>query len=244
VNATAHEPILDLATFEAVQAKLSDGVRPARRHDGPALLAGLARCASCGHVMSRGNSSGRPSYICHGDHSGERCPCAAAISCARLDAHIKSIALPELALLEVTASAGDRVGNAQAALAAAERELAAYLQAVSAADVGTEAFAAGARNRRDAVDAAREGLRAELSRARSRRTSAAAPMHGRISTLTSATPSYTASSPRWSSARPAVGERCPSTIRVRVLAHGTELDLPRNGGHEPGGDRPDPVPGR
>lgn len=58
VKTEAHEPILKPGVFEAVQAKLDSASRPPRGSQAPMLLAGLVRCASCGHVMTRGNSGG------------------------------------------------------------------------------------------------------------------------------------------------------------------------------------------
>jgi site-specific DNA recombinase len=232
VNPTAHEAILDPEMFEAIQAKLANGARPARRHDGPALLAGLVRCASCGHVMTRGSVSGRPNYVCPGTHSGGRCPSAAAISCARLNAYAEPIALGELRRLEVTASEGDRVKRAQAALSGAERELGGYLGAISADDVGPQAFAAGARKRRDAVDAAREDLRGELARqpaspvvGTGADTWAQLDAHERNTLLRSLFSTVIV--------RPAGrGRKVPVAERARVIAHGAGLRLPegRNGG--------------
>ncbi len=165
VNPTAHEPLIDPLTFERVQRRLDDGrrTRPPRSDDGPALLAGLVRCASCGHVMTRGGHAKLRGYVCPGRHSGERCPHPGAITCSLLDAYVEPLALAELERLDVSARAGHGVDRAQAKLDAAEHELSAYLKAVSAADIGPKAFGDGARERHDAVERAREQLRDELA---------------------------------------------------------------------------------
>lgn len=165
VNPAAHEPILDPETFEAVQAKLSSRVRPHRRSDGPALLAGLVRCVSCGHLMTRGRSGPERAYHCPKRHSGTWCPAPASIACSRLDPHVEQIALAELRRLRVTATQGDRAGAARLELAEAERQLAAYLEAVDAAGIGSGDAAAGMRQRRERVDIARDRMQAEIARA-------------------------------------------------------------------------------
>lgn len=232
INPKAHDAILDVSTFEAVQAKLADGVRPARNGDGPALLAGLVRCASCGHVMTRGTSKGAKVYSCPKNHSGGRCPTPAAVSCERLDGLVEPLALAELARLHVSASEGDHVGRAQAALADAGRELTTYLEAVSAADVGAEGFSAGARQRRDQVDAARDELRAELARRPALPTIGSGAdvwgdleAHERNTLLRGLLAAVVV--------RPVGrGRRVPIADRARVLARGADLALPNgNNGH-------------
>lgn len=151
VNPSAHPPILDPDTFAAVQAKLARNPRPARNTDGPALLAGLVRCTSCGHVMTRGRSSGTYFYTCPTYHSGERCPRGASITTRRLDAYVEPIALAELAKLHGMGSEGGRVDKLREELRAAERSLDAYLEAVSPEDVGALAFRRAARSRREKV---------------------------------------------------------------------------------------------
>lgn len=153
----AHKPLIEEDLFNAVQ---QGGVRPGRIQSDerrtPALLAGLVRCAACGHVMSRGKTGGRYAYICPANHSGERCPARAAISCHLLDPFVVDLALTELQQVQSRAGQGDALQDARTATANAERELSAYLSAVSAAAVGAEPFAAGAAERRDRLDAALE----------------------------------------------------------------------------------------
>jgi DNA invertase Pin-like site-specific DNA recombinase len=75
VNETAHEPLVTVDEFLAAQsAQCSRGPRV---RDEPALLAGLVRCAGCGHVMSRGRTKAEV-YACHGRMSAGRCPAPAA----------------------------------------------------------------------------------------------------------------------------------------------------------------------
>lgn len=158
VNPDAHPAIITVEEFEAVNAMRAPA-RTARAATEPALLAGLIVCASCGHVMSRTQVRTRKgvhwNYACHRNHSAGRCPGSASIALARVDSHVEEIALQELAKLATRAShVGTELEKARAALAAAERELAAYLEGVEAAGLAPEQWAAGARRRREAVDQA------------------------------------------------------------------------------------------
>lgn len=233
VNADAHEPLIDADTFDAAQAAIARNPRPPRRAAGVALLAGLVRCASCGHVMSR-KSSGGVTYSCAPHKSAGRCPAPAGIAEARLDEHVEAIALARLARLHVEAAErGDGVERARRELADAEAELSAYVSAVSAAVVGAAVFAEGARVRREAVDAARERLRQELARA-------------------PAVLKYPTTREAWEELSVAEhnellrsllacvivapagrGRRVPVGERVRVLRHGAKLALPRGVGGQP-----------
>lgn len=164
VNPAAHEPILDLATFEAVQAKLADRSRPARSGP-PALLAGLVRCASCGHVMTRGSSKGGSAYICPAYHSGERCPGPTSIGCSRVEPYVEAIALRELERLQSAGSAGDAVTAARQQVDIDRAELQAYLTAVAAAGIGAADAAEGMRVRQRRLERSEATLRQEMARA-------------------------------------------------------------------------------
>jgi DNA invertase Pin-like site-specific DNA recombinase len=164
----AHEAIIDADTFDAVQ-KLRGRTRPPRSADKtPALLAGVIRCASCGHRMTRTSSSSkdRPAtltYACPRNHSGRRCPQPAAIACAIVDEHVTRLAIAELDRVRGHAGLGDALQTLREQRAAAEAELDAYLGAISVNDVGEKAFAAGAAKRRQAIDDALVAERRELA---------------------------------------------------------------------------------
>lgn len=135
--------------------------RSARSREDVALLAGLVRCASCGHVMSRRTGT---TYTCHQHHSAGECPRPAAITKATLDAHVEQIALKELKKLEPRATNGERVEGLRSELRVAQRELEAYLEGVAAAGLTIEQYAKGARLRRDELDRRRERLAEALAR--------------------------------------------------------------------------------
>jgi hypothetical protein len=160
----AHEPLVDRATFEAA---LAPGISHGPHHRAEAAkLAGLARCGTCGGNMSRaGSGTKKPyeSYTCT-----TRCSAPARVSLPALDRHVLGLVVERLAASEQVAGVRLRKGTgdvqkAEAVLAEAEAELNAYMEAVSVADVGAEAFSRGARQRRAAVDQARVRL-AEASR--------------------------------------------------------------------------------
>jgi site-specific DNA recombinase len=160
----AHEPLVDRATYEAA---LRTGISQGPRHRPErAKLAGLARCATCGGNMSRAGS-GRKKFYEHYACT-TRCAAPAKVSLPALDRHVLSLVLERLEGSQQVAATRLRKGTsavqeAERALANAEAELDAYLAAISVADVGAEAFARGARDRREAVDEARRALAAVSS---------------------------------------------------------------------------------
>lgn len=162
VNPTAHPALVDEETFERAQQRRS--ARPAKRQNGPALLAGIVRCVSCGKVMTRHTSKGGHVYGCVVHHSGGRCPHPASIAMHRLDPYVEAIALRELAKLRIDAAEGGGVENARRAVVEAQRALDAFLDAIDPQDVGAEAFNRAARKKRAAVDDAQDELRAALDR--------------------------------------------------------------------------------
>lgn len=236
VNPDAHEPVIDQRTFDEVQRKLASNTRPARSVTGPALLAGLVRCASCGHVMTRTGRGSNASkhdhnYVCVRQHSGESCPAPAGIVARCLDEYVERVALAELRRLQVEVAESDGVTEAQAAVASAELELDAYLDAVRAADVGAEAFARGAKKRSEAVEVAKDALYAALARRPADPSLGSGAdawqdldPHERNTLLRSLLAAVIV--------RPAgKGRRVPVEDRVRVVAYGTDLRLPPNRGH-------------
>ncbi len=242
VNAAAHPSLVGVDLFESAQRATARPPR-AKSENVPALLAGLVRCAACGHVMSRAGRSDARAYTCQANHSGAKCPAPAAVAAGKLDAYVEQIAVAELERLAVIASAERRVESARTDLARADADLRAYLTAISPLDVGEDAFAEGARGRRDAVDAARRRLGGELARA---------PQvpgiesggdawgildgHARNALLRSLLAAVVV---RRAGGR---GVLIPLAERVRVLAFGAEVRLPRRTGHEGAGIVPIPFP--
>lgn len=227
VNVEAHEPILDPEIFEAVQARLANAPRPARRDDGGlVLLAGLVRCAGCGHVMTRATSNGGIAYSCVRNHSGARCPEPATIMASRVDRYVEEIALAELERLEADASPAGDLSPLREEVQAAEADLSGYLQAVDVAGIGAPDAAAGMRTRRERVDVARERLRAAMARvpqapilrggreawARLNRSEQNELLRSLLAVVI---------------VRRTRGATIPVGERVRVLRYGADLELPR-----------------
>jgi site-specific DNA recombinase len=151
VNKTAHLPLVSRELFEAAQH--APRRRPARKADGPALLAGLARCAGCGHLMSR--RAGRAhTYYCN---IAGRCPQPASVTVALADDYVERVALPELERLRVSSTPGRELDQARRAVERAEAELAAFVK-VDLAALGATLYEQQARKRRDAVGEAQAAL--------------------------------------------------------------------------------------
>jgi DNA invertase Pin-like site-specific DNA recombinase len=163
VNTEAHPPIVTLAQFEAVQ---TEQPRPPRSQDlEVALLAGIVRCASCGHRMSR-HTGKHPVYACSPLKSGGRCPRPAAVALQRLEDYVEQVALAELDAISLGGTGAQTdLGAAQKDLADARAELDAYIAATSAASIGPEAFARGLEARQEAVEAAEERVGAARDQA-------------------------------------------------------------------------------
>lgn len=155
VNLAAHPPIVTVDEFDAAQ--LARRVRGPRESTVPALLAGLTRCAGCGHVMSRNNLV----YGCSVNKSAGRCPEPASVTMTRLDAILERVAILELARLSATAAqdTGDS-DRARARQSAARRDLAVFLEVTASAGLEADTLAAGIRQRQEAVRVADDEVRA------------------------------------------------------------------------------------
>ena len=164
VNPTAHEAIIDRATWEAAQVR---NPRPPRNGGPPALLAGLVRCGSCGGSMTpSADGYGSRQYRCMGlpRANGKRCKREAIISQKKLDAYVEGLVLPHIATISTEASARTgEVERLELALEAAEAELGDYLADRELREaVGRDRHLAGARERREKIDQ----LTGDLVRAR------------------------------------------------------------------------------
>lgn len=241
VNEDAHEAILDPETFEAVQARLAKAPRPARGGGKMVLLAGLVRCAGCGHVMTRATSNGGIAYSCVRNHSGVRCPEPAAIMAERIDRYVEAVALAQLDRLEVDAATAGDLTSLQDELRVAESDLSGYLQAVDVAGIGAPDAAAGMRSRRERVDAARDDLRAAMARApqvpklRGGREGWARLSRSEQNELLRSLLAVVI-------VRRVQGATVPVAERVRVLRFGADIELPRGRTGSPSGIVPLPWP--
>jgi hypothetical protein len=174
----AHEPLVDRGLWEAVNANRQQMRAPNRRPE-PALLAGLVRCAGCGGPMSRGSGGRRRNaagqiVVYEAYECLSRCGQAAKMSVPALNRFVLAQTLARLgrsAAVDASTKRTDEVAAGRLELDRCEHELAAYLAAVSAVEVGEAAFAQAARSRREAVDEARRQLaEAELAARQNGRT--------------------------------------------------------------------------
>lgn len=154
VNASAHPAIVPADLFAVVQA--ARGVRPPRQTNFEASWAtGLVRCQACGYRMTRSNSGRYAQFTCRILHSGARCPAPSSIAVKRLERYLDAVVRQELSGINLRPSRRTGEGEKLREHAARMRaELDAYVVAVSAADIGAQAFAAGASTRRKAVEEA------------------------------------------------------------------------------------------
>lgn len=157
VNAEAHTPLIDRATFEAVQARLAE---PVPRRTARALfpLSGVGSCASCGShlVGGRGGLDARRTYRCS---NRKTCTAPVALSAAPLEAFVVAH------LREAFNHPGFRVGGldediaaAEAALLEAERELDLFASDIEARRLLGERYHQHLAERVGAIDSLREQL--------------------------------------------------------------------------------------
>jgi hypothetical protein len=165
------------------------------------------------------------------------------VTLALIDSHVDAIAIRELKRLSVEARSGGDANCARVQLDRAENELATYLEAVEAADVGAEAFAAGARKRREAVDRAQGELQAELARR------PAMPISGTGAEVWETLDAQERNTVLRGLLAAVVvrraggrGARVPLADRVRVFTFGADIDLPSRGGGEAAGIIPIDLP--
>lgn len=159
-----HEPILDATTFDAVAVALKSTPRPARRvDDGPALLAGIVRCGSCGRLMTR-KTSARVLYGCVVHHSGGRCEAPASITAARLDEHVEILARERYATVRVRGDAVSDVGAAEGRLTDVRSGIARVVRTLAAAGLDENDAADELRDLRGQLRDAEQGLREARAR--------------------------------------------------------------------------------
>lgn len=160
----AHPAIVDERTWTLAQRK---GHRP--RHDGSlasqGVLAGLLRCAGCGHVLTvtgNGPAGARfASYTCRKARASGVCPAPASAAVAKVDA----LVLPELDRRATPADvegARARAETTAQALDAVEAELDAFLAAALVGELGRDRYAREVARRREAVEGATAAHREAL----------------------------------------------------------------------------------
>ncbi len=156
-NPSAHKALVDESTWQAAQE--AAGERPVNRMGG-SLLAGVLRCEGCGYVLKPDSMKDRDGsklrlYRCRTERSTGRCPSPASVLGNVIEPHVVGTFFDGLKGMRAEGVAmADDLRAAEETVKRAEREMTTYLAAVSAADIGAEAFAAGARQRRESVEEA------------------------------------------------------------------------------------------
>jgi len=166
VNATAHDPIVDLATWTAAQHPNAIGsVALARTSEQSAwLLTGLLRCHACGYSMQGTKTSrGKRIYRCQRRHASGMCPAPARIDAGTVEDGAVAAFWSLTADLEAkgTTDTSCDLGALQAALQLAEQRLA-QVESEDMQDALGERWSSVVRERR----AARDAAAGELGRAR------------------------------------------------------------------------------
>jgi site-specific DNA recombinase len=162
VTRDAHLPLVTRGEFEAAQIAEVDGRHNGRRPDGGALLAGIIRCDSCGHTMTRisDGARGYAYYKCRKRNGDGICAAPVGISQRKADPYVEEMFLRQADLAVKSEPADDTVGRAVAALDAAERELSEYQSLNLVTEVGREEFMRQVQARQGTVDDARRALAA------------------------------------------------------------------------------------
>jgi Recombinase/Recombinase zinc beta ribbon domain/Resolvase, N terminal domain len=159
VNPAAHEPIVDLATWEAAQHPNGRRLQ-APRGEGNFLLTGLMRCQACGHVMQATTTSrGKRIYRCVRRHAGGECPQPARVYADAIEPEAERAFWAVTEDLSATPldDDGDHLRELEAQLAIAERRLA-HAMTPEVQDAAGEGWAPMLRERRAERDAAAEAL--------------------------------------------------------------------------------------
>jgi DNA invertase Pin-like site-specific DNA recombinase len=169
VNPNAHEPIVTAAEWQAAN---SAPVLAAARSKKPNLLGGIVRCAACRYVLAPNRpatyypATYAPSYRCRKTHAAGVCPVPAFINMPKLDSYVETVWREQMAaeaLLVLPDS--EALQRATDALSAAQEELAAFAQDLTARRVLGRGYHAALETRAAAVNDAQAELQRAIARA-------------------------------------------------------------------------------
>jgi site-specific DNA recombinase len=150
---SSHPALVDERTWQLSQR---DGKRP--KHDGSlasqGILAGFIRCAGCGHMLTV-SASGPPaarvaSYTCRRVRASGVCPAPASGTVDKVDAVVGPGLAARVGSVDLEAAPVE-LHDAQAAFAAASRELDEFLAAGLISELGPELYRREVARRREAV---------------------------------------------------------------------------------------------
>jgi DNA invertase Pin-like site-specific DNA recombinase len=163
VNLAAHEPIVDLALWQAAQHPRGKRLAPLRSESGGYLLAGLARCATCGYSMQGTvTSRGKRIYRCTRIRAGGICPAPARVSAEALERGAVAAFWELTADLEAERRRDDsldKIGELERELERASDQLAQWSSPEVQETIGDlPEYVTGLRERRKARDSAAGAL--------------------------------------------------------------------------------------
>lgn len=173
-KASAHDPLVTRAAWEAAQARNGRPLASPRKGDG-LLLAGLVRCAGCRYLAKadhmRDRDGGRLGlYRCRNRHAAGKCGSPATVLARVLDPFVEAAFLealrPEGPLAEASASTAD-VDKALELFEEAERELITYRDTpgIVTAVGGQASFLEGLQSRAETLEDSRRKLAEASERA-------------------------------------------------------------------------------
>jgi site-specific DNA recombinase len=138
VKASAHEAILSEAEFDAAQVAKPMRTPEPKAYSSGALLAGLARCAGCGHTLKIVvGYGGRLRYYCKAAHTSGPCPARCLVRVDELDPWVEEWflrAIKDNVRVASAVAARERAAETQRAVSEAEAELSAFVKITSALD--------------------------------------------------------------------------------------------------------------
>jgi DNA invertase Pin-like site-specific DNA recombinase len=96
VNAEAHEPVVDLVTFEAAQSPrpvpMPSRSKADNKNGSPYSASGIVRCMACGYALQGTRTShGHRIYRCIRRHAGGVCPAPVRVSAKLVEAGAESV---------------------------------------------------------------------------------------------------------------------------------------------------------
>jgi hypothetical protein len=163
VNTNAHEPIVDLATWQAAQNPKGRQLARPRSERRGYLLSGILRCAGCGYSLQGTTTSrGKTIYRCTRRHAGGLCPAPAWFDADTLEQAAEAAFWQLTSDLEAEGQPADdpaELHELEAALERAERNLAQWTSPEVQDAIGDMAeYATGLRERRQQREQAAEEL--------------------------------------------------------------------------------------
>jgi DNA invertase Pin-like site-specific DNA recombinase len=166
-KADAHPAIVSRAEFDAVQIAKPIRTPKGDPRSSEALLAGIARCAGCGHTLKIVTGyGGKLRYYCKGPYSSGACPARCLIRVDELDPYAEDwflSAIRDEIRVATAVEANGQLVKAQRAAEDADQELAAFVTTASALE--QQLFRAGVEARQQRLELARLELADVRSRA-------------------------------------------------------------------------------